>query len=81
MKFPCMEVAKFADRDRTFWYVLPVALRCSFSDAAPCKGLRCPPQKQQTWVHFPAFPCGDFSWLSRTSDLGIPVATLAGSWR
>ena len=36
-KFPCMEAAKFTDRDRTFWDVLP---------AAPCGHFRtlCPAQ-------------------------------------
>ena len=26
-KFPCLEAAKFTDRDRTFWDVLPAAPR------------------------------------------------------
>ena len=35
-KFPCMEVAKFADCDWTFWDVLPVAPHGLF--LGPAKG-------------------------------------------
>ena len=37
-KFPCLEAAKFTDRDRTFWDVLPAALRGRFRTLRPAKG-------------------------------------------
>ena len=39
-KFPCLEAAKFTDRDWTFWDVLPAALRVRFRTLRPAKGLR-----------------------------------------
>ena len=38
-KFPCMDIAKFTDRDWTFWDVLPVARRGRFWLLRPAKGL------------------------------------------
>ena len=37
-KFPCLEAAKFTDRDRTFWDVLPAAPRRRFQTLHPAKG-------------------------------------------
>ena len=37
-KFPCLEAAKFTDRDRTFWDVLPAAPRGRFRTLRPAKG-------------------------------------------
>ena len=37
-KFPCLEAAKFTDRDQTFWDVLPVAPRLSFRTLRLAKG-------------------------------------------
>ena len=37
-KFPCLEAAKFTDRDRTFWDVLPAAPRGRFRTLCPAKG-------------------------------------------
>ena len=37
-KFPCLEAAKFTDRDRTFWDVLPTAPRGRFRTLRPAKG-------------------------------------------
>ena len=37
-KFPCLEAAKFTDRDRTFWDVLPAAPRGCFRTLRPAKG-------------------------------------------
>ena len=37
-KFPCLEAAKFTDRDRTFWDVLPAAPRGRFQMLRPAKG-------------------------------------------
>ena len=37
-KFPCLEAAKFTDRDRTFWDVLPMAPRRRFWTLRPAKG-------------------------------------------
>ena len=37
-KFPCLEAAKFTDRDRTFWDILPAALRGCFQTLHPAKG-------------------------------------------
>ena len=36
-KFPCLEAAKFTDDDRTFWDVLPAALRGRFQTLYPAK--------------------------------------------
>ena len=38
LKFPCMEVAKFTDRDWTFWDVLPAAPRRRFQMLRLAKG-------------------------------------------
>ena len=37
-KFPCLEAAKFTNRDRTFWDVLPVAPCGRFRTLRPAKG-------------------------------------------
>ena len=37
-KFPCLEAAKFTDRDRTFWDVLPTAPRGRFRTLRSAKG-------------------------------------------
>ena len=37
-KFPCLEAAKFTDRDQTFWDVLPAAPRRRFRMLRPAKG-------------------------------------------
>ena len=37
-KFPCMEAAKFTDRDLMFWDVLPVAPRRRFQMLRLAKG-------------------------------------------
>ena len=37
-KFPCLEAAKFTDRGRTFWDVLPTAQRGRFRTLHPAKG-------------------------------------------
>ena len=37
-KFPCMEVAKFTDRDGLFWDSLPAAPRRRFWTLRPVKG-------------------------------------------
>ena len=37
-KFPCLEAAKFTDRGRTFWNVLPAAPRGRFRTLHPAKG-------------------------------------------
>ena len=37
-KFPCLEAAKFTDRDRTFWDVLPAAPCGCFRTLRPAKG-------------------------------------------
>ena len=37
-KFPCIEAAKFTDRDQMFWDVLPVAPRGHFRTLRPAKG-------------------------------------------
>ena len=38
MKFPCIEAAKFNDRDQTFWDVLPAAPRGRFRTLRRAKG-------------------------------------------
>ena len=37
-KFPCLEAAKFTDRDRTFWDILPVNPRGRFRTLLPANG-------------------------------------------
>ena len=37
-KFPCMEAAKFTDRDWTFWGILPAAPHGRFRMLRPAKG-------------------------------------------